>query len=284
MYMDENDVRSPRDRVDGELLRRLLGENSRTDHDNGCGCQSDTRGGSRQNTREGGCGCDTDTRGETRRESRRETRENTCGCDANTRNDSRRETRENRCGCDTDARNESRRETRENRCGCDTDTRNDSRRDTRENRCGCDTDTRNDSRRDTREGNCGCNTNTRSGDYRNAQESNYGCGSMHTVEREMRRTWTDSNMRSRMSARNDNCGCADTRDARSGDCDKDDHHHCEENGIEGRSLAMVYAPVQCFHELYDMQTGLNRGTVFRELDLPFRGDGISARGGNCRGY
>ncbi len=35
------------------------------------------------------------------------------------------------------------------------------------------------------------------------------------------------------------------------------------------SLAMVYAPRQSFKELYDIGTALKRGTLFRELDLPF---------------
>ena len=199
MYMDENDVRSPRDRVDGELLRRLLGENSRTESGHGCGCEADTRGSSRQGTRKDGCGCETNTRGN-------------------------------------------------------------SRQGTREGSCGCDTDTRSGSRRNTREGDC-------------------GCGTSRAVEREVHRTLTDGNLRSRNVAGNGTCGCVEPRDT----CPDGCNHECEENGIEGRSLAMVYAPVQHFHKLYDPQTGLGRGTVFRELDLPFRGDGISARGGNCRG-
>lgn len=36
----------------------------------------------------------------------------------------------------------------------------------------------------------------------------------------------------------------------------------------GRSLAMVYSPVQEFEELYDAEQGLHRGTIFRQLDLP----------------
>lgn len=36
----------------------------------------------------------------------------------------------------------------------------------------------------------------------------------------------------------------------------------------GRSLAMVYSPVQEFTELYDAEQGLCRGTIFRQLDLP----------------
>lgn len=59
-------------------------------------------------------------------------------------------------------------------------------------------------------------------------------------------------------------------------------HPCGENGVEGRSLAMVYAPVQTWQNLYDPRMGLNRGTLFRELDMPFYGKQMN-KGGNCRG-
>jgi hypothetical protein len=58
---------------------------------------------------------------------------------------------------------------------------------------------------------------------------------------------------------------------------------CGENGVEGRSLAMVYASVQVWRNAYDPQTALARGTLFRELDMPFYGDRKTDRGGNCRG-
>ncbi len=38
-----------------------------------------------------------------------------------------------------------------------------------------------------------------------------------------------------------------------------------------RPLAMVYAPVQEWRELYDNEAGLARGTVFKELEFPFLG-------------
>lgn len=38
----------------------------------------------------------------------------------------------------------------------------------------------------------------------------------------------------------------------------------------GRSLAMVYSPVQEFEDLYDAEQGLHRGTIFRQLDLPLK--------------
>jgi len=45
------------------------------------------------------------------------------------------------------------------------------------------------------------------------------------------------------------------------------------------TLAMVYVPIQQFRELYDEAVGLDRGTLFRELDKPFGG---GYRGcGNC---
>ena len=59
-------------------------------------------------------------------------------------------------------------------------------------------------------------------------------------------------------------------------------HSCTKSwGLEGYPLASVYAPLQAWQELYDAETGLSRGTIFKELDLPFVcGD---KKGGNCRG-
>lgn len=39
--------------------------------------------------------------------------------------------------------------------------------------------------------------------------------------------------------------------------------------LSRESLAMVYAPVQAFRELYDVRNGLCRGTIFKELEKPF---------------
>ncbi len=38
-----------------------------------------------------------------------------------------------------------------------------------------------------------------------------------------------------------------------------------------RPLAMVYAPVQEWRDLYDNENGHDRGTIFQELDFPFLG-------------
>ena len=40
-------------------------------------------------------------------------------------------------------------------------------------------------------------------------------------------------------------------------------------GLEGYPLAMVYSPIQEWRELYDIETALERGTLFSALDLPF---------------
>ena len=44
-----------------------------------------------------------------------------------------------------------------------------------------------------------------------------------------------------------------------------------------RSLAMVYAPNQCFTDLYDPRQGLCNGTVFSELNKPFLAYGRKSR-------
>ena len=48
-------------------------------------------------------------------------------------------------------------------------------------------------------------------------------------------------------------------------------HDKEGDCLYGRSLAMVYSPCQVFDGLYTPEVGLERGTVFMELDKPFYG-------------
>jgi hypothetical protein len=42
-------------------------------------------------------------------------------------------------------------------------------------------------------------------------------------------------------------------------------------GIYGGILAALYMPLQQYDDLYDEETALRRGTLFRALDLPFYG-------------
>lgn len=41
--------------------------------------------------------------------------------------------------------------------------------------------------------------------------------------------------------------------------------------IMGYPLAMVYAPEQRFENLYECEQWLEKGTIFQDLDFPFRG-------------
>ena len=52
-------------------------------------------------------------------------------------------------------------------------------------------------------------------------------------------------------------------------------------GLEGYPLASVYAPLQVWRDIYDEDAGFHRGTIFKELDLPFVCG--EKKGGNCRG-
>lgn len=54
-------------------------------------------------------------------------------------------------------------------------------------------------------------------------------------------------------------------------------------GLTGHPLASVYAPLQDFEEVYDLETALKQGTAFAKLDLPFTGDRRVSKGGSCRG-
>ena len=43
------------------------------------------------------------------------------------------------------------------------------------------------------------------------------------------------------------------------------------NYLDDMPLAMAYVPMQKWHKLYDPEAGLERGTIFMQLDLPFLG-------------
>ncbi len=45
----------------------------------------------------------------------------------------------------------------------------------------------------------------------------------------------------------------------------------DDNCLNATSLAMVFAPEQCFGDLYDLTSALNHGTIFKWLNLQFMG-------------
>ena len=47
------------------------------------------------------------------------------------------------------------------------------------------------------------------------------------------------------------------------------------------SLGMVYSPMQAWRALYDVETALDRGTLFRELDMPWEVPMPSKEKGGC---
>lgn len=53
-------------------------------------------------------------------------------------------------------------------------------------------------------------------------------------------------------------------------------------GLEGYPLASVYAPLQEWKNVYETELGFSRGTIFKELDLPFL-CGEKQSGGGCCG-
>ena len=71
-------------------------------------------------------------------------------------------------------------------------------------------------------------------------------------------------------------------------CGVRDGYECDGHdtwGLKKYPLAMVYAPLQAFENIYDTEKALEAGTLFEELDLPFEGESVynSGKGGCCRG-
>lgn len=82
-------------------------------------------------------------------------------------------------------------------------------------------------------------------------------------------------------SRTEHINCRGERENGSGGCGKGERENT--NGLSGYPLASVYAPLQHFRKLYDLDTALIKGTVFSELDLPFMGASVSNdKGGCCR--
>lgn len=46
-------------------------------------------------------------------------------------------------------------------------------------------------------------------------------------------------------------------------------------------LGMVYSPIQEWRNAYDVDTALTRGTLFRELDMPWEVPAPTGKGGRC---
>ena len=54
---------------------------------------------------------------------------------------------------------------------------------------------------------------------------------------------------------------------------------CTGWGLNNHPVAMVYSPCQAWNNVYKPEIALERGTIFKDLDLPFEGKG--RRGGLC---
>lgn len=51
-----------------------------------------------------------------------------------------------------------------------------------------------------------------------------------------------------------------------------ENSHAPLNTVENpTSIAMVFSPKQCFQNLYEPMKALSRGTLFADLDKPFKG-------------
>lgn len=67
-----------------------------------------------------------------------------------------------------------------------------------------------------------------------------------------------------------NCGCTAGSTSRRSACMPG--NRCTVHGedqLSGLPLAMAYVPLQEWRNLYDLESGFNEGTLFKELDFPF---------------
>ena len=89
---------------------------------------------------------------------------------------------------------------------------------------------------------------------------------------------TNASLRTRMG-NNDTLGCGCDVEASVDVCDG----ACRSSwGLDGYPVGMVYAPIQRFDRILDLDTAMHKGTIFEELDLPFK-CGMHTKGGCCNG-
>ncbi len=63
--------------------------------------------------------------------------------------------------------------------------------------------------------------------------------------------------------------CRDFREPREASCAVSDNY----DALAGMPIAMAYVPWQIWRKIYDDEKAFCRGTIFEELDKPFRGMG-----------
>lgn len=90
------------------------------------------------------------------------------------------------------------------------------------------------------------------------------------------------------------CGCEGSLNSRSGTCDSCEKSYTESYGtmdgyacgyertwgLMGYPVGIVFASLQRFDNIHDLDTAMKKGTIFAELDLPFE-CGNSKKGGCC---
>lgn len=80
------------------------------------------------------------------------------------------------------------------------------------------------------------------------------------------------------AARSYECGCEKT----AYEMPKSACGYMQDHSLDGYPLGMVYAPMQGFEYIHDLDTAMKRGTIFAQLDLPFLCSDRT-KGGCCNG-
>ena len=88
-------------------------------------------------------------------------------------------------------------------------------------------------------------------------------------QQRQRRQGCNSNGGRRAAMQNSN------RDARRNPCDREETsaNTDRRDSLSELPIAMAYVPWQEWRDIYNPDRALSRGTIFEELDLPFRGAG-----------
>lgn len=117
----------------------------------------------------------------------------------------------------------------------------------------------------------GMNRNMNERQMRNSMPQNrQGCGCGNNMMRENRgNNMARGNQRDNNMSRG-NCGCKHEKDEHDG-CMKMDGCDIGKEHVDHMAPGMAYVPWQKWEDVYCMEKGLERGTIFEQLDKPFLG-------------
>lgn len=119
-------------------------------------------------------------------------------------------------------------------------------------------------------GNCNMNRNMSGNGNCNMNRNMTGNTNNNMNRNANERNINERQMRSNMAQNRQGCGCTGDNMGK-GDCKKMHGCNIETEPVDRMAPGMAFVPWQKWEDVYCMEKGLERGTIFEQLDKPFLG-------------